>query len=224
MNVSPPHAPWHLAGECIAGLVWGRHRSRLPDGIRPLPGPVVVLGVRYADSPVGPYVELAVGEPARLGVRPGLCITTMVVTSADSRVGGVSNWGFPKELGTLEWSPDGTGIELWWKERDLRVRSQPVGRLALPGFVPMRNVQRRSDGPVVVPGRVRGWARLARVEIDVPDPADPFAGLGGTHHGVQVRGVRLTVEAARHPAGLTSTLRAPLQAPEPALSRPVRGS
>ena len=79
------------------------HRRRdltisLPAGIHRLPGPYVVSAVRYSDSPVGPYLELAVGEPARLGARPGLCITTMVVTTAEARVGGRLKWGFPTKL------------------------------------------------------------------------------------------------------------------------------
>ena len=37
---------------------------------------------------MGPYRELAVGQPACLGARLGMCMTTMVVTSVDSRLGG----------------------------------------------------------------------------------------------------------------------------------------
>lgn len=175
------------------------------------------MAVRYATSPVGPYVELAVSEPARLGLRIGMCVTTMVVTSADSRVGGLVNWGFPKELGTLTWTSIDGGVEVAWKERDVRVASRPVGRRALPALVPMRALQRRVDGPVVVPGRVRGWARPARITVTVAADDDALAPYAGTHWGLQVRGLHLRMDAARAPAGLLSSLRAPLQAPEPAV-------
>lgn len=176
-----------------------------------------MTAVHYADSPVGPYSELAVSEPARLGLRIGMCVTTMVVTSPDSRVGGIVNWGFPKELGTLAWTALDAGVELAWKERDVRVASRPIGRHGLPALVPMRSVQRRADGPVVVPGRVRGWARPARVSVTVADADDPLAAYAGTHWGVQVRGLHLRMDAARTPSGLLSSLRAPLQVPEPAV-------
>lgn len=202
----------------MVALVRNRRVSvRLPAGLSRLPGPALVMAVRYAASPVGPYVELAVAEPARLGLRVGMCVTAMVVTSPDSRVGGIVNWGFPKELGTLAWAPVGDGIELTWKERDVRVTSRPYGRRALPALVPMRTLQRRADGPVVVPGRVRGWARVARVSVSVADDTDPLAVYAGAHWGVQVGGLSLRMDAARTPAGLLSSLRAPLQAPEPAL-------
>ena len=177
------------------------------------------MAVRYAGSPVGPYLELAVGEPARLGLRIGWCITTMVVDSAESRTGGRAAWGFPKELGTLVWERDGDERALRWSERQLTVRGVP-SRLRLPVLVPVRALQRRTDGPVVVPGRLRGLARLATVTVDVP-PDDQLSSLAGPHRGCTVDGMRFIVHPARHPFGLTSSLRAPLHAPEPALSSSV---
>lgn len=189
--------------------------STLPAGIHRLPGPCVVTAVRYSDSPVGPYLELAVGEPARLGARPGLCITTMVVTTAEARIGGRLNWGFPKEVGGLRWRSHGDEREVVWEDRGIVVRGRPWGP-APPLLVPMRALQRRGDGPVVVPGRLRGRAHLARVELEVPDD-DVLAPLAGSHRGLLLSGMRFVVEPARLPAGLTSTFRAPLRAAEPAL-------
>ncbi len=215
--VAAPFAPWALAGESLTGLARCRVRlGPVPWGLQPLPGPVLVVAACFSESPVGPYLELAVGEPARLGVRPGWCITTMVVDSAESRVGGRLNWGFPKELGTLVWRHDGAWRELRWVERDLVVRGRPGGP-PLPMMTPVRTLQRRSDGPVVVPGRLRGLARLACVEVEA-NPGDALEPLVGRHPGVHVAGMHLLVRPARHPVGLTSTLRAPLRAPEPALS------
>lgn len=188
----------------------------LPDGLRRLPGPCPITAARYDDSPVGPYRELAVGQPARLGARLGVCITTMAVTSVDSRLGGRVNWGFPKELGTLIWFDEGDDRVMHWKERDIFVRASPVGP-PLPVFLPLRALQRRADGLVSVRGHARGRGRVARVEITVPDE-DPLCGLAGRHKGLMVSGMRLVVNPARLPVGLTATLRAPLTAPEPALS------
>ncbi len=218
-STTPPAAPWELAGECVVAFVRPpARRPPLPVGLHPLPGPLVVAVARFTESPVGPYLELSVAEPARLGARIGLCVTLMVVDSPDSRLGGRLNWGLPKELGTLRWLADGDERTLAWEDRDVVVRGVPSGP-SVPMVAPVRSLQRRADGLVVVGGRVRGHARPARVEIDTPD-ADGLFGLTGRHRGMVVTGMRLVVDPARRPAGLTATLRAPLRAPEPALSWP----
>lgn len=225
--INAPVAPWVLEGEGVVGLVRAAggqeagQRLRLPPGLDPAPGPLLVVAARWTGSPVGDYLELAVGQPARVGLRPGWCITTMVVDSPESRVGGRLNWGFPKELGSLAWESDAEQCSLRWAERDITVRGRP-GRLVLPVLVPMRSVQRRSDGPVVVPARLRGLARLARVAIEVPE-GDDLAGLAGSHRGLYVGSMRFVVRPARTPVGLTSSLRAPLRSPEPALSSSAPG-
>jgi hypothetical protein len=175
-----------------------------------------VIAARYQESPVGPYSEMLVAEPARLGLRPGLCVTTIVVDSPAARVGGRLNWGFPKELGSLVWERDGEERGLRWVERGMVVRGRPSGPV-VPVFIPIRNLQRRGDGPVVVPARVRGRGHVARVHVELGDN-DPLVWLAGQHRGLVVDGLHFTLDPARLPAGLTSTLRAPLTAPEPAMS------
>ena len=217
MSYEAPHAPWVLGGECIVAMASPAvPPGELPEELRRVPGPSTLTAARYDDSPVGPYRELAVGQPARLGARLGMCITTMAVTSVDSRLGGRVNWGFPKELGTLVWLDDGDDRILRWEEREIVVRATPVGP-PLPVLIPLRALQRRGDGPVSVRGHARGRGRMARVEVSVPDD-DPLVGLAGRHRGLVVAGMRLVVNPARRPVGLTATLRAPLRAPEPALS------
>ena len=219
MGTTPPVAPWELAGECVVALVWSPGpRPPLPDGLHPMPGPVVVSAVRYTESPVGPYLELSVAEPARVGARIGLCITLMVVDSPESRLAGRINWGMPKELGTMRWLADADERTLTWEDRDVVVRGVPSGP-SMPMIAPVRSLQRRADGLVVVGGRLRGRSRVARVEIAAPD-SDRLAGLAGSHRGMVLSGLRLVVNPARRPAGLTATLRAPLRAAEPALSWP----
>jgi len=214
--MTAPHAPWKLLGECIVGVARRPRGGQLPPALRAFPGPAMVIAARYQESPVGPYSELIVAEPARLGLRPGLCATTVVVDSPAARVGGVLNWGFPKELGTLVWDNDGTERELRWVERGLSVRGHRT-KTTFPLFIPFRNVQRRGDGPVVVPASIRGRAHTAKLEIDVDDN-DPLVWLAGAHRGAVVDGLHYTLDPARLPSGLTSTLRAPLTAPEPAMS------
>jgi hypothetical protein len=191
-----PPAPWLLDGECVVALV--RHSgagSRLFPPLRSLPGPRLVVAARYASSPVGPYLELAVAEPARAGARPGLSVTTMIVDSPDSRRGGRANWGFPKELGSLGWAAEGDERALRWEERGIKVRALPMGPL-LPVALPSRAFQRLGDDPVAVPLRLRAWGRPARVRVDVPD-GDPLAGLGGLRPGFVLAGMLLTVGPAR---------------------------
>lgn len=174
-----------------------------------------MAAVCYTGSPVGPYLELAIGEPARLGLRPGWCITTMVVDSSESRLGGRLNWGYPKDLGTLTWRSSGDERELHWVERDVTVTGR-CSRLRLPFLLPVRSLQRRGDGPVVVPGRLRGRASLTSVQVEAGGGSD-LGDLTGAHPGVHVAGMRFLIRPARHPFGFTSSLRAPLRAPEPVL-------
>ncbi|HUF33972.1 MAG TPA: acetoacetate decarboxylase family protein [Acidimicrobiales bacterium] len=215
--MTTPDAPWTLGGEALVALARRPSSSpALPMGLHRLPGPLLIVGACYESSPVGPYLELAVGEPARLGLRPGWCFTTMVVDSPESRRAGRISWGLPKEVGRLTWRRDGDERELRWAERDIVVRGQPHG-VPLPGLFPLRALQRRADGPVVAPGRLRGRAHVASVRLVAP-AADPLAGIAGVHPGAHLTSMRLVLRPARHPVGLTSTLRAPLRAPEPALS------
>jgi hypothetical protein len=217
VSLEAPHAPWVLGGESLMTLVPCRQRvGDLPDELHHMPGPCSLTGTRFDDSPVGPYRELAVGQPAHLGARVGMCMTTMAVTSVDARLGGRVNWGFPKELATLVWLDDGEDRVLRWEERDIVLRATPVGP-PLPVLLPLRALQRRADGLVSVRGHARGRGRMARVEVDIPDD-DPLAPLAGRHRGLMVAGMRLVMSPARRPVGLAATLRAPLRAPEPALS------
>jgi hypothetical protein len=220
--VTAPVAPWALGGESLVAVARVRGKlGPLPQGLGRAPGPALIVANRITESPVGPYLELAVGVPARVGPRPGWCFTTMVVDNAEARMGGRLNWGFPKELGRLVWLQDGDERELRWADRDICVRGTP-GHLLAPVLVPLRAVQRREDGPVVVPGRLWALARLARVTFYAP-PEDPLALLAGRHLGAHLAGTRFLVKPARRPVGIASTLIAPLRVPEPALSCPAPG-
>jgi hypothetical protein len=211
-----PHPPWAVRGEIL--LAWARwpdgRADRLPGGVAPLPGPVAIAAARYSDSPVGPYLELSVGEPARIGLRPGLCVTSSVVSDPAAKVGWRLNWGMPAGLGQLSWAADGDERELVWEDRGIVVRGHPAGP-PLPVILPIQCVQRRGDGPILAPRRLTGLARLARVTVKVPE-GDPLAPLAGDHLGAIVGAARLRLRPARRPSGLLSSLRAPSQAPEAA--------
>src|SRR5205823_5240765 len=83
-----------------------------------------------------PFVELAVAEPARMGLRMAFCVTTSVVSAAPARIGGRLGWGLPRELGQLTWSADGDDRSLWWDERGIELRGRP-GRSPLPLLLPL---------------------------------------------------------------------------------------
>ena len=226
-------APWRMAGECILGWVTGvppAVRSLLPSGVRPLPGPAAVVGVSYASSPVGPFLELSVALPARLGLRPGLCVVFQLVSVADARLAYRSNWGTPASVGSMVWDVEGSAGELRCASLGLTVRGEPVGP-SFPAVVPVRSVQRRVDGPVVVPRRFVALVRLARTTVEWQAPVAGggasgddvealLSSLAGRHAGAVMSGVRILARPARHPAGLWSSLRAPLTIPEPAMSVP----
>jgi len=210
-----PEAPWTLSGEVVVALVQrpaGGDAAVLPAGLQPLPGPAVLWAGHWAQTPVGPFTELALAVPARLGLRPGLCITMSVVNNAEARLAGRLGWGMPRQLGSLRWLAVGAQRTLAWSERDLEVRAE-----VRPGGGPftkaIRGLQRRSDGPVVVPARLSGWIRRGRVTIEVP-PEDGLAPLAGSRRGWIINGRSLVLQPSRRPVGPLGTFLAPLAAPE----------
>jgi len=211
-----PFAPWIMRGESIVGAARLRgRRSWLPDGLAVMPGPALVLATRFTESPVGPYLRLAIAEPARLGMRPGWTLTTVVVDSVHARVGEQLNWGIPAELGTLRWSSRDNERELLWEERQVGVGVACRGP-RIPVKVPLRSLQERDDGPVVVPGRIGGMARFGPVTVTVSS-RDELDWASGRHRGFLVTGLQQIMREARHPIGLRSTLLAPQRAPNPVL-------
>lgn len=202
----------------------GQRRMWLPHGVVAVPGPLSIVTNRYTHSPVGPFLELVVAEPARLGLRLGWCVTTHVVDHQGARVGHRLNWGFPTEVGRLRWLSSDDGPALAWDDADLVVRTRGRGP-RLPWLAPGRSVQHRGDGPVVVPARARGLIRAAKVTVETgPRTIDDLALLAGGHLGATVRGLHRVISEARQPVGIMATLQAPKRAPEPALSECWRRS
>ena len=229
-DVPPPAAPWRSVGEAVVAWVPAPRelRTLLPAGVSALPvrlggGHAVLVGAWYPTSPIGPYVELALLLPARLGLRPGLCVVFQVVSSPVARRAYRTNWGLPATVGSLSWDvvDGGAARELRWSAPGLVLRGVPRGP-AFPAVLPLRSVARRTDGPVVVPQRVLALVRPAVTTVTMGDAADSqhgfvgFDRLAGSHPGAVLAGARFLTRPARHPAGLWSSLRAPLAAPEPA--------
>ncbi|MCD0165179.1 hypothetical protein IHN58_05875, partial [Deinococcus sp. 12RED42] len=84
--------PWTLRGAGLVAVFAGRG---------------VLMLVRYASSPVGPYDELLWAEVrgSPVGRRPQ--VTRIVVSTEASVVWGRRNWGIPKELASFGWSGAG---------------------------------------------------------------------------------------------------------------------
>lgn len=86
--MTPP--PWTLTGR----------------GLISLSASGVLMLVRYAASPVGPYDELLWAAPTRTpaGWRPQ--VRAIVVNSKESVIWGRRNWGIPKHLAHFDWTGD----------------------------------------------------------------------------------------------------------------------
>lgn len=211
-----PFAPWALQGEAVIGFSRRRPPHTLPAGIAPAPGPTMITASRFSASPVGPFLQLAVAVPARLGGRLGWCVTLLVVDRQDARTGARLNWGFPAELATLRWRAEGRTRELAWDERGLVVRARGRGP-KVPLAVPHRELQSRGDGPVMVPDRLLGLFQPAGVRLQVA-PDDDLTAVAGGHLGALVGGVHRVLREARTPVGLIAPLRPPVSVAEPLLS------
>lgn len=199
--------PWLMRGEGL--LAWctapPSAALNLPVGLRPLPGPAAVIAIRYDDSPVGPYCELSVALPARIGLRPGLCVVAMVVTSPEARLACRRLWGLPAEVGPLRWEAHGRDRGMVWEKRGITLHGRPSGP-STGLLVPVRSLQWRDGGPVVAPRRLRARVGLARCRVEVAEEDDPLAWTAGAHRGLVLQGARIVASASRRPAGMVSSV------------------
>ena len=216
--VDSSEGSWALLGEAI--IAFSRRPSRrrlgaLPAGIRRVPGPQIILVENFVDSPVGPFTVLTLAEPAMSGLRLGWHATTTVVNNGDARRVMRQRWGFPVELGVLRWSSDAGHRNLYWDEREIHVAADVRGR-PMPFTLPLRMLQRRSDGPVTIPTRLKALVRFTKVECSLPLD-DPLAAMNGRHLGLTLANLVVRRAPARRRRGMGG-LRAPARAPEPGLA------
>jgi hypothetical protein len=134
-----PHPPWHLRGAAVV----------LPYGVLG-----VLALVHYETSPVGPYDELAV---IRL-TRRGPSVVEMCVNSTASMIGGRRGWGYPKQLGRLQWQRQDQRVLFRAGRRQWLV--SPWG-IAFPVRLRAWTAQLLNGTSVRAPVRVAGRARLA---------------------------------------------------------------
>jgi hypothetical protein len=116
-SVAP--APWDVAGSVVS---WTQEVDEsacalYPDAIRPDRVALAAWAlVRYDDSPVGPYDEIAltlIGDDGGRGHIPFIAVDSLT-----SIVGGRANWLLPKVLGAFEWAPDGSGVTVRGEQPD----------------------------------------------------------------------------------------------------------
>jgi hypothetical protein len=211
-----------MQGEAVVAFSRRRPPHTLPLGIAPAPGPTMITASRFSSSPIGPFLQLAVAVPARLGGRLGWCVTLLVVDRQDARTGARLNWGFPAQLGTLRWLAEGRTRQLAWDERGVVVSARGRGP-KVPLAVPHRELQSRGDGPVMVPDRLLGLFQVAGVGLEAPSD-DELGAVVGRHPGTLVGGVHRLMREARTPVGLIAPLRPPVAVTEPLLSDVPRAS
>jgi hypothetical protein len=105
-------APWQTRCHIVSWLhaVDPAALEAFPDAIRPRAISLVAWAlVRYEQTPVGPYSELAVTLIPADGDGYGH-IPFIVVDSLPSIVGGRTNWLLPKALAHFDWSDDGKTV------------------------------------------------------------------------------------------------------------------
>ncbi len=186
---------WHRAAPCAATAV--------PAGVRParrLPVTLAAL-VRYAETPVGPYGEIA-GSPVLFldGLRPAGHVPFIAVDSEASAAAGRELWALPKLLAELAWpsGPLAAGTARataraaagdWSLAVHLRPR-----RARVPFAVAGRCVQRAPDGARVgFPVAAAGLATPARVRLQIAGSAAPAWLLGGAHPALVLSRTRLRI-------------------------------
>jgi len=189
---------WASAGEVAVALIGGRRPSSdLAPHVKRLPGPGLVVAVRFQASPIGPFTELSVMEPVRRGVHVGMSITRSVVDDDRARRDGFGHWGLPPELGALRWTHDGEAVEVRWDEEGLDLRVEPTRR-PVPVVVPMRLLQARNSDPVIGPARIRGLMRVGRAEIGAPAEG-AFGMWAGAHRGALIAAQRIRMGPTMRP-------------------------
>ncbi|MFE5206944.1 acetoacetate decarboxylase family protein [Streptomyces sp. NPDC056600] len=190
-----PPEPWDLRGRMHIGLRRVRPsrlpKWPLPEGVRPLDvgGRRLLLTFCVDYSPEGTlaYRELLVALAVRQGRRIGCTAVAVWVDSEQSKAGGRTLWGIPKEIGHFTWEPGagppgtehvtlrapGTG--------EVRAAFRPGRTLPrrLPVRLPIRTrLLQEVDGEVLaVPAHLTGRPAPARTSFR-PDPAGELAFLG----------------------------------------------
>jgi hypothetical protein len=164
-DVHFPPAPWHLRGRMWAGLFRTDAPVPLPAPLKRVLGArwLVVLLVRYEPGGTLRYDELALGIPARRGLRFGLWVDALWVSDAAGMWGGRRIWGLPKQMARFDWEEDGSAVRVEDAAGVIArfTLDRSAARLPAP-WLPAPFWGRREDASLIfTPARVRG-ARLGR--------------------------------------------------------------
>jgi hypothetical protein len=168
-SVAP--APWATKCQVVSWLhpVESDALQTIPEPIRRDCLSVVAWAlVRYDETPVGPYNEIAATLLPDDGVGH---IPFIVVDSLPSIVGGRANWLLPKALADFEWSDDHrsvtvTPVEPATPAWSVSVRIEPTGE-ATPLTIPSQLQQVGTDGYVGgCEGTMEGAMRSAAITVE----------------------------------------------------------
>lgn len=203
-----------MTGETIATLarIPSEQRS-LPEGVSSMPGPALLLATNVTDSAFGHYLELMIGESARIGAKVGWCITKVIVNKVEVELALRSGWGFPARQGRLSWRDRDGNPELCWLDREISVEAVCHGP-AVPSYFPLTALQRAAGESRAAAGRIIGRGRVASARVHVL-PGDDLGHLSGAHPALVIRGARFVLGPAKEPRFLPRLARA--SAPEPAM-------
>ncbi|MCC8929197.1 acetoacetate decarboxylase family protein [Rhodococcus sp. I2R] len=184
---SPP-PPWPAD---VRATIWFHRatvsgRALLPASSIPV---TMVMVVDYLSSPVGPYREILASPVLRrpgsgLGVIPRMAVPFIAVDSEESVHGGRSHWHLPKVMADFDGDVLGdfsaTG-ENW----EVRTSSRGIGPtwpiMGAMGFA------QPSDSVFELGGaKLKGKARLCRVDVTASGPTLGSWVKAGTHFGLQI--------------------------------------
>jgi hypothetical protein len=166
-------APWKTRCQVVAWMheVSAAALEAFPLVIRPSSVALVAWAlVRYEDTPVGPYSEIAATLIPNGGDGYGH-IPFIVVDSLPSIVGGRANWLLPKALARFDWSDDGRSVTATSDEPatpawSISVRYGSAGDVAAI-VVPNHVEQVSTDGVVRrFDGELSGSMQAGTVHID----------------------------------------------------------
>jgi Acetoacetate decarboxylase (ADC) len=166
-------APWQTRCEVVTWLhpLDDAALETLPETIRPAGIALVAWAlVRYADTPVGPYSEIAATLIPADGSEYGH-IPFIVVDSLASIVGGRANWLLPKALARFDWADDGLSVATSSEQPETPAWSINVRYTVSGDAAPLtmaNHVQQVSTEGVVrrFDGEVSGSMRSATIDVD----------------------------------------------------------
>ena len=202
LPASAPPAPWSTRLHAV--VWWHRATPAAPAAMPELLcsrrrlGLTVAAFVRYLDTPVGGYHEIA-ATPALLldWPVPAATVPFIAVDSLASIVGGRVNWALPKTHARFEWPEDRLDLVARGDGWSVAAHVRPHGPV-FPFAAVARDRQVGADGDeLLMRIRGRGRARLGRAMVRVVGPELPAWLRNGRHPAIVIAGARVRFSAPR---------------------------